>query len=240
MLVANTMSAVLGGAAAGASSAAFIGADPLQGAGIGALSGAVFGGIGALGGKSWKWDLGRVALSGVAGGGISEMAGGSFMDGFAFAGSIAASDFAYRSIVSTQSQGRGQGSSMKTAQKNGIPKLDANGNALTIDGKPVVINERKYSNVGFASKQGASGFGHFIADETGPVMGFLGKYVPGFQGLSLAHDITGQFFTNSIGATINTVTLNFPTMPVIYGINAAGSLINDSPGMIGLYETENN
>lgn len=63
-------------------------------------------------------------------------------------------------------------------------------------------------------------------------MNFLGRYVPGFQGLSLAHDTNGFLLTDTGLRGL----LNFPTMPVIYGINAAGSLINDSPGMIGFYE----
>ena len=63
-----------------------------------------------------------------------------------------------------------------------------------------------------------------------------------FQGLSLAHDVTGAFLSNTFGSTVNSIAFNFQTMPVVYGLNAAGSLINDSPGMIGFYSEyrENN
>jgi hypothetical protein len=235
-------SAATTGAIAGAFSGAVGGAlngqnvfqSALIGAGYGALSGAVLGGISKFGGKDWNWKvgLGRVGLSVVAGGGISELAGGSFADGAMFAGIVAGSDFVYRSIVSTRPQGKNVGASMKTASESGQPKLGADGKPLTVDNKPVVLNKPQQSNVGNPESAGAHGLGHFVAGETGPVMNSLGKNVPGFQGLSLAHDITGYNLTG----TGLWGLMNFPTMPVIYGINAAGSMINDSPGMIGFYE----
>jgi len=53
------------------------------------------------------------------------------------------------------------------------------------------------------------------------------------KGLSLAHDITGGFLKNLVGNTAYGIFLNVPTMAPIYGLNLAGSAINDSPGLIG-------
>ena len=68
-----------------------------MGAGYGALSGAVFGGISKFGGKDWNWKVGleRTALATVTGGGISILAGGSFEDGAMFAGIVSGADFVY-------------------------------------------------------------------------------------------------------------------------------------------------
>ena len=231
----NVMSSVLGGAVSGAAGSAYLGTDPLNGAGIGALSGGLFGGISRMPGTGWG-GAGRVALAGIAGGGISEIAGGSFADGATFAGIITGSDFIYRSILSTQPQGKNVGASMKTARENGLPKLDAKGNPLMVDNKPIVLNDPKVSNVGLFSKAGDTGLLNSIAGESGPIMSSLGRFAPGFQGLSLSHDIVGSFLSSQVGGTINTFAFNFQTMPICYGLNAAGSLVNDSPGMIGFYE----
>jgi len=219
-----------------------IGADPARGAGFGALSGAAFGGIGGLGGKNWKWNLARVGLAGVAGGGISELAGGSFLNGFIFAGSIAGADFVYRAILS--SQGRTQGASMKPAEKSGQPKLNANGDPIKGSSEVVLQDDLTVNHVGTASKSiyKGKGFlgnleraGNSLTGETGPVMNFVGENIPGFQGLSLAHDITGNFLKNIVGNAAYGVFLNVPTMAPIYGLNLAGSAINDNPALIGLY-----
>ncbi len=227
------------GAYSGALGAVAIGEDPGRGASFGALSGAVFGSIGDLGGKSWKWDLGRIALAGIAGGGISELAGGSFLDGFILAGSIAGADFVYRAILSSQGK---QGASMKTATKPGQPKQNAKGGPIKGNSEVILHDDFTISQPGMASKSSYAPddfwgrFLNFIGGETGPVMNFLGKYIPGFQGLSLAHDITGNFLKNLVGNVKYPVLFNFQTMPPIYGLNLAGSAINDSPGLIGLYK----
>ncbi|MBF0533232.1 MAG: fibronectin type III domain-containing protein, partial [Candidatus Omnitrophica bacterium] len=242
------LSAATSGAIAGAASGAVGGAlsgqnvfrSAMMGAAYGALSGAVFGGINNLGNNTWNWEMGltKVGLSSVAGGGISELRGGSFAQGAMFAGAVAGSDFIYRAILSTQPEGENQGETMRTAKYRGEPKKDIDGKVLR------VLNSPKVSNVGFASQIGDNSTFNFFMGETGPVMSSLGRFAPGFQGLSLAHDITGVFFTNilgkvagsEMGGLLNTLTLNFPTMPVIYGLNLVGSLINDSPGMIGVSE----
>jgi hypothetical protein len=230
------------GAYSGAAGAAAIGADPARGAGFGALSGAVFGGIGDLGGKNWKWDLARVGLAGVAGGGISELAGGTFLDGFVFAGSIAGADFVYRAILS--SQGRTQGASMKPATKRGQPKLDVDGKPLIgKNGKAIVLQDDPYiSNVGTRSRPSYNNpwanLGNELTGETGTVMNSAAKYIPGVPGLSLAHDILGNFIGGPNGNLVWGIA-NIPTMAPIYGLNFAGSAINDNPGLIGLYQALN-
>ncbi len=65
-----------------------IGQGILTGAEYGALSGAVFGAIGAYYGDSWS--LGRVATYGLAGGGVAELGGGDFRDGAIYALTIIA------------------------------------------------------------------------------------------------------------------------------------------------------
>jgi hypothetical protein len=208
----------------------------LRGAALGALSGAVYGGmISKFGGPDWNWKngLGRVGLSAVAGGGISEIAGGSFKQGAMFAGAIAGADFAYRAIVSTDPRGVNRGASMRTSREGGAAKIGVD---LSVDGRVSQLNDPvEYSNVGLFSKIGDRSLINAVAGETGPVMSTLGRFVPGFQGLSLAHDVTGSFLSNTFGSTANSIAFNFQTMPIIYGLNAAGSLINDSPGMIGYH-----
>ena len=221
------------GAYSGALGALASGSDPGRGAGFGALSGAVFGGIGGLGGENWKWDLARVALAGIAGGGISELAGGSFLGGSIFAGSIAGADFLYRAFIRTE--GYEQGASMKTANRSGQPKVDSKGRALKVIHDPT-SQGAGISNVGGQSMPGAKGFWHFWGGETGPVMSTIAKFIPGFQGLSHVHDTTSNYLVHQVGEKAFMSFLNFQTMPPIYGLNAAGAAINDNPALIGIYE----
>lgn len=238
--VGNTVSTIgniLGGAAGGAAGSAFLGTDVGRGAGIGALSGGVFGRIGAMKATGWA-GVGRIGLAGVAGGGISELAGGSFTDGFIFASSVASADFIYRAILA--SAGERTGASMKTATKNGQPKQDVNGNPIG-GGQEIVLHEDlQINHVGKPSMQSYVAnskdyWMNFIAGETGPVMGGLGKYGAGFQGLSLAHDRTGFLIRNIFGESAWEYFGNFQTMPPIYGLNLVGSSINDNPSSIGLF-----
>lgn len=64
----------------------------------------------------------------------------------------------------------------------------------------------------------------------------LSKYFPGGNGLSQVHDITGNYLSSKLGGTVNGLFFNFQTMPIAYGLNAAGSPINDAPGLIGVYQ----
>jgi hypothetical protein len=60
--------------------------------------GAAFGAIGAYYGDSyWGWD--RVVVSGLAGGGVSEIAGGKFGEGFMYAAGGAALYWGYQEMV---------------------------------------------------------------------------------------------------------------------------------------------
>lgn len=212
----------------------------LMGAGFGALGGAVFGGISNFGGKNWNWKIGlaRVGMASAAGGGISVLAGGSFEDGAMFAGIVAGSDFVYRAILKAGNYNRG--ASMKTAKKDGIPEYDLN------EKNEYVLNKSKELQDFDANQAGTPGkpanalktswdkLAH-TTEETGSLMNFLGKHVPGVQGLSLPHDLFHHAFGESIYGKAAWGVLNIPTMPVAYGLNAAGSMINDSPGMIGFY-----
>ncbi len=63
----------------------------------GAFGGFAFGTIGHVYGSDW--GLSRVALHGIAGGGVAEMSGGDFRDGFMFAGITAASRYMYNKFV---------------------------------------------------------------------------------------------------------------------------------------------
>ena len=103
--IAGAISRAAGGAAAGATAggmgAAIYGGDIgqgiLRGAGLGAVGGAAFGGIGGYFGKTW--NMYRVGAYGLAGGGVSELAGNSFSEGAIFAGAAAFARFAYNEFV---------------------------------------------------------------------------------------------------------------------------------------------
>jgi filamentous hemagglutinin len=69
----------------------------LQGAGYGAIGGAAFGAIGGYYGNDWT--LGRVAMHGLAGGGISELSGNDFLSGALFSGASAALYLGYSKMV---------------------------------------------------------------------------------------------------------------------------------------------
>lgn len=233
----NILGATVAGAGAGAAVAGYLGADIGEGAGIGALSGGLFGGISGMKGTGWA-GAGRVALAGAAGGLVSEVAGGSFIDGFIFASSVASADFIYRAILA--SKGVRRGASMELAEKNGQPKQDINGNPLGGGDEIVLWDDLTINHAGNPSavqyvKNSKNYWLNFIAGESGPAMNALGKYVPGFQGLSLAHDQLGYLTRRSFGNDVWKYFGNFETMAPVYGINVVGSLINDNPSSIGIY-----
>ncbi len=199
------------GAYSGALGALATGGDPARGAAFGALSGAVFGGISNLGGAnpSWQWSLAKVPLSGIAGGAISELAGGNFWDGFTFAATIAGADFIYRVIADT-------GSSVKST-------------ALT--GEENIVGSKNVQRGGWKQE-----LAWFMTDETGPVMKFISKYIPGFQGLGHAHDPATTWIRADWGDGAFLI-LNFPTMPPLFALNAVGAVLNDNPALIGIYQS---
>ncbi|MCB9747816.1 MAG: fibronectin type III domain-containing protein [Candidatus Omnitrophica bacterium] len=234
---ADLAGGIIGGAAGGAASAAYLGSDPLSGAGIGALSGGLFGQVSKMRGTGWP-GVGRVAAAGIAGGLVSEVAGGSFIDGFAFAGTVAGADFIYRAIVSTQPGAEDIGSTTKTARHPGKYKMgfDENGNEKLL--RVLNVDKHLRSNTGIPSFLGETGNAfsqHFWASETGAVMNFMAKYIPGINGMSYAHDVSGHFLTSTFGKSINGKFFNFQTMPIYYGVNNIGAAINDFPALIGIY-----
>ncbi len=232
----------VGGAASGAINASVFGGDVGRWAMVGGLSGLAFGsisqlGVAADGSSTWQWDLGRMGLSGVAGGAISEIAGGSFGEGAAFAGAFAGADFLYRGVMNTNPKTKGKRGTMKTAGAPGQPRLDKNN-------KPLEVDVSKNPNtVGLVEQSGASGFVHFLAGETGPVMNFFGMRIPGFQDMSKFHDNITTGFRNIFGKTANSLLFNFPSMAPSYAINVMSAAMNDYPALVGqseLYGEESN
>ncbi len=215
---------VTGGAAAGAAGAAFTGGNVLNGAGIGALSGGIFSGIGAIGGTGWQWDLTRTGLYAAAGGGISELAGGSFGTGAAFAGTIAGGDFLYRSVMNANPQTEGERGTVGTAAKSGRLRAAKD---LTISEYSTVGGSNEYMPVRTLDK-----FLNFVGGETGPVMSFLGRFVPGFQGMSQLHDPVTMGGAQILGDFGNTVLFNFESMPPCFAANIMSAAM-EHPAMVG-------
>lgn len=129
---------------------------------------------------------------------------------------------------------------MKTATKNGRAKKYANGSPIGGGSEVVLHKDLSVSHVGKPSLESYIAdskefWRNFITGETGPVMNSLGKYGPGFQGLSLAHDQVGFLVRKSFGNNAWEYFGNIPTMAPIYGLNAVGSPINDNPASMGIY-----
>lgn len=225
---------MIGGATAGFLNSAYYGGDllrgTLMGAGIGALSGLAFGTISNLGGKGgWKLDLARVVFSGAAGGGIAELGGGKFWEGFAFAAAIAGADFLYRAAL--RSQGYEHGASADTAIGDGEAKIDKAGNVQKVIHDPKL----RINNVGFASQEGDGGFW----SETGKRMSWVGKNIPVVNETSYFHDIITDGFTKIFGPAANGIFFNIPSMVPSFAITAAGAVINSQPALIGQFALYN-
>ena len=232
---AYTLAHAMGGAASGGINAAIIGGDIGKWAMIGGIGGLAFSsisqlGVSADGSSTWQWGLARIGLSAVAGGGISELAGGSFGEGAAFAGAFAGADFLYRSVMNADPNTKGQRGTGRTADTSGQPRLDDQ-KALKVTG-----SSENPNTVGLAEQSGAKGLVHFFAGETGPVMNALGKYVPTFQGMSRLHDPVTTGFGNTFGKTANSLFFNFPSMAPCYAINVMSTAVNDYPALLGQYE----
>lgn len=125
---------------------------------------------------------------------------------------------------------KGYKASMKTAKYNGNAKKYAVGEQLR-----VVVNTDGSSNCGFASKEGDIGF----FSETGPVMSWAGKNIPGIEGTSKFHDIVTSGFTKIFGKAANGIFFNVPSMSPLYAINALGTVMVDQSVLIGLNEIDN-
>lgn len=64
-------------------------------------------------------------------------------------------------------------------------------------------------------------------------MNFIGKNIPGFQGMARFHDNITTGFRNMFGETANGVLFNFPSIPPSFAINFMGAAMNDYPSLIG-------
>jgi len=224
----------VGGAASGAVNASIFGGNVGRWAMVGGLSGLAFGsisqlGVAADGSSTWQWGLGRVGLSAAAGGEISELAGGSFGEGAAFAGAFAGADFLYRSTLRTQKNSKGKpfdrGASAKTATK------PAQSKSLTV----ALSDDLDSAQTGFATtKTNQGGFLDF--SEKGKMTQWAARNVPFVHGTSLFHDAITTGFRSIFGRTANSVFFNYPSMPLSYAINVMGAAMNDYPALVGQSE----
>lgn len=249
--------ALVGGTIGGVSSVA-MGGDFWQGFGIGAIGGGVFAGLapafnglshgilkGVLLGTQKVSLIGRAATLGnfmgatltgaatgaaVAGINDTDIGKGAWM-GAAFAGAFATADLLYKGVMNTDSDTIGQRGTMKTADGSGQPRMDSEGNPLKVTG-----SSKNPNRAGIIEKPESEGLFHAFAGETGPVMSFAGKNIPGVQGMSLFHDNITTGFRNVFGKTANSVLFNFPSMPPSYAINAMSAVMNDYPVLVGQSE----
>ncbi|MDN3511210.1 MAG: hypothetical protein NG784_07880 [Candidatus Jettenia sp.] len=101
---------------------AMYGGNVWQGTLYGAIGGAAFGAIGVYYGNDyWGWD--RVVVSGLAGGGLSELSGGRFEYGFAMAASAA--------LAMNGWQRMGSWTNDSSLKGDGTPVYDENGELFT-------------------------------------------------------------------------------------------------------------
>jgi hypothetical protein len=237
----------VGGAASGAINASIFGGDIGKWAMIGGLSGLAFGsisqlGVAADGSSSWQWDLGRLGLSGIAGGAISEIAGGDFWEGATIAGAIAGADFLYRGVMNTSPDAKGKRGTAETADTPGQQRVNQKNEILKVD------VSKNPNTVGLAEQSGARGPVHFLFGETGPVMNFFGMRIPFLQGTSKFHDNLTTGFRQllgggTIGMVANGLLFNIPSMVPSFAINVMSAAMNDYPALVGqsvLYGEESN
>ena len=243
-LTANALgpiaSAVLGGAAGGlvggVMNAAYFGGDigqaALLGAGYGALGGLVFGSISQLGANAkafnWKLGLAKIGLSAAAGGGMSELAGGEFWQGAAFAGAVASADFLYK-VVTGEAPSINKATGEGEYRKEGVPAKNEGANRVgaTMEMEPQGILGKSLE---------------FVAGETGPIMEQIGKYVPLAQTTAFFHDpiavVINKLFSigGPIGRAVGFASLTVPTIAPSYCITVLGVALSEQPALIGMYE----
>ncbi|MFC1755125.1 RHS repeat domain-containing protein, partial [Thermoproteota archaeon] len=228
-------SSVAGGAAGGmvggVLNSAYYGDDlirgALLGAGYGAVGGLAFGSIAQLGGKGWGWDLARVGLSGVAGGGVAEMSGGEFWQGAAFAGAIAGADFLYRT-VSGKAPSVNKATDEGEYRKKGVSAQNEGANRVGATMEP--------------GKRGSRGnISEFLFGETGSIPEGVGRHLDFAQSTALFHDpladVIGKNFSfgGRIGEAVGFASLTVPTIPPSYCLTVLGAAMSKQPYLIGLY-----
>jgi hypothetical protein len=221
--VSGAISGAAGGAAAGATaggmSAAIydgdIGQGMLRGAGLGAVGGAAFGGIGGYFGKAW--NMYRVGAYGLAGGGVSELAGQGFEKGAIIAGAAAFARFAYNEMVHYDADCKPGGAAVAKGRFD-MPVEGANN--IGIQTKPVNHEGLFY--------------------EGGPVSR-AANCMPGINATGGMHDVfqvkLDEFFGGQALGNFMRSTLNVPAM-LPAAVFSYGALMADPRAMI-LYSVEN-
>ena len=199
---------IAGGAAAGAVSSGMYGGDVGQGALYGAIGGAAFGAIGAGYGNEWSWD--RVAVSGLAGGGVNELAGGRFMDGFMFAAVPVAARALYNEWVNYDTTGESGGDAVVKGYLD--PPVEGANNIGTQGGK---LNPNGWFNEG------------------GRVSRFTNR-IPGINAVGGLHDVFQVNIHQYMGSFARNV-LNVPGMLPAAAISYS-ALVTDYSGIVN-YQT---
>lgn len=118
----------------------------------------------------------------------------------------------------------GERGTIGTATKSG--RLRAK-NDLRITGNSTVGESRESSPVTAWEK-----FSNVFSGESGPIMSFLGRFVPGFQGMSQLHDPLTMGGAKILGDFGNTILFNFESMPPCYAINTMSAAM-ENPGIVG-------
>ena len=210
---------IVGGAAGGATAGVVSGAGNAlmyggnvwqgvyQGAMYGALSGAVFGAIGAYYGDSWGLD--RVAMYGVAGGSLSELAGGDFTQGAIYSLAVASAAYLYKAIVGFNP--------------------DREWREVYQEKNYFTFPETGYCHIG---EQGIPLNGKFWHDFS-LEGGFISKtvnYIPGVNQVAALHD-NFQIAIERVGGSLARTILNYPGMPIAAAITTA-TLATDTPTMV--------
>jgi len=180
-IAASIVGGAVSGATSGGLNAAYYGGDignsMLSGAGYGAVGGAVFGAINYGYDGGWG-DPSRIAVQGLAGGGLAELQGGEFKDGFTFAFSTAMAAWSYNKITSSVPRTKGP---TKPAEyklgKHGTIKIDPDrvqfGNGNNDPTKPI-------------------GGGWLDFNEGSKLSNFMAKKVFSMHPISIHHDTIGQ------------------------------------------------
>jgi hypothetical protein len=192
----------VGGTAAGVTSTAMYGGDVGKGALYGAIGGAAFGAINVAYGDNWSFS--RVAVTGFSGGGISELSGGDFAQGFLFAAAPVAARGLYGSLVKYEPAWEKGGEAVEKGKLD-MPVKGAN-NIGTQGQKP---NPKGWINEG------------------GRVSRFL-NHVRGVNAIAGMHDVFQVKLERYVGSFARTA-LNIPGMAPAAAITFSALVTDFSP-----------
>jgi hypothetical protein len=179
-----------------------IGESMLQGAGIGAVGGAAFGGIDAYFGKTW--NLYRVGAYTGVGSGLSTLGGGKFEDGAMMAGGAAFLAYGYNKLFAMPPDGR-------------VATKDANLEREQAPGHYYDTNNTEHALFG---KAGCTGF----LCEGNPGMQSVAKNAPWVQQGSVLHDWMVDVFPKALQWVVLP-----PTIPVAIAATLGGALAVHAP-----------